>query len=1027
MSLTFSVVVTAYDNAQYLPGCLDSMLLQTHEAWECVVVDDASPDASAEVARAYAERDSRFRLLSLAENGGLHRARRAGVAEATGDYVIFVDPDDELAPTALADLARAIGDERPDMVHFGIDVIGCGVGEKDCAAFEDNVNAPLGRLEGGAICEAIFDEAGGYAQDWRVTQRAYRTPFAQEAFAAMTPGRLERAEDCYELLVLADRARDQLTVNDVRALRYFFGRGVTGTSAISAEVFARFCKQFRACIDAMGEYAEGRGEALSTHVAGARAKLHDLLMNDWHRRVSDAEKDAAARVAAQELGAVVVAAQLMRLARDAAYATLSARDPFDGTQPFVRWFDLADELAGDAPEGEGASRLAEYRRAACSHIAELEQLADPVERAAEEVAPVRSRDYDRQNVRIFVTTHKDVALFESDVLQPVQVGFARPRRRFLWALQDDAGENISDLNAMYCELTTQYWAWKNVEADYYGFCHYRRYFDFSEERHLENAYGEVMANYIDWGAQERFCLDDESIKNVVGRYDVITTGVNDVRRFPERYRDLTDHYARAPHLSVDDLTKMTEILAELHPECVDDAVEFLHGHTACFCNMFIMRKDLFRRYCAWMFPVLERFMETWDTSHLSHEALRTPGHLSERLLNIFLLHERRMNPELRWGELQCVHFEHPERASRPRLAPVSDSDRPVVPIVLAADDAYVPMLTTTLLSALRNASRDRFYDVVIFEKDISPRNQQLMRAFFSERFDNAALRFVDVSGLTRSYDLKTSNEHISVETYYRFLIQDVMPGYDKVLYLDSDLIVRGDVAELFDTELDDSLLAAALDIDYLGNLNMPDGKRMAYSKDVLGLADPYGYFQAGVLVLNVAELRRLHSSAEWLEIASDPSFIYNDQDILNAHCQGRVTYLDNAWNVMNDCDGRIAKVFSFAPAEVFDAFKAAYASPRVIHYAGFEKPWKAGHCDLREEYFAYARETPFYEALVSQLAASGAPAPSKGRRRVTVEQGHERAVGEDNAVRGVLDPLMPIGSRRREVVKSIVRTVRGQS
>ena len=61
-----------------------------------------------------------------------------------------------------------------------------------------------------------------------------------------------------------------------------------------------------------------------------------------------------------------------------------------------------------------------------------------------------------------------------------------------------------------------------------------------------------------------------------------------------------------------------------------------------------------------------------------------------------------------------------------------------------------------------------------------------MRAFFSERFDNAALRFVDVSGLTRSYDLKTSNEHISVETCYRFLIQDVMPGYDKVLYLDSD-------------------------------------------------------------------------------------------------------------------------------------------------------------------------------------------------------------------------------------------------
>lgn len=1027
MSLTFSIVVTAYDNVVYLPGCLDSMLRQTHQEWECVVVNDASPDNTAEVAQSYAEKDARFKLLTLERNSGLHLARRAGIAQATGDYVIFIDADDEFAPTALEDLARAMGNDRPDMVHFGIDVIGCGVDEKDCAAFADNVNAPIDRLEGEAICETIFDEAGGYVQDWRVTQRAYHTPFGQEAFEAMTSERLERAEDCYELLVLADRAHDQLTVNNVRALRYFFGRGVTGTSSISPEVFARFCAQFGACVSAMESYAAGKGEALATHVAGARLKLYDLLMNDWHRRVADGDKADAARVAARELGAGVVATQLMRLSRDAAYAALDAREPFDGTQDFVAWFDLADELAAEAGPGELSQRFSEFRLAARTHIGELELLAEPAVRGASDYAPVRSHDYDSQDVRIFVTTHKDVALFDSNVLQPVQVGFARPRKRFFWALQDDAGETISDLNAMYCELTTQYWAWKNVDAAYYGFCHYRRYFDFAEDQHLENAYGEVMAKYIDWGTQERFCLDDESIKRVVKRYDVITTGVNDVRRFPERYRDLTDHYARAPHLNVEDLTKMTEILAELHPDCMDDALEFLNGHKACFCNMFIMKKELFQRYCAWMFPVLERFMQTWDTTHLSHEALRTPGHLSERLLNIFLLHEKRVNPELSWGELQCVHFEQPERATRPQLAPVTDAERPVVPVVLAADDAYVPMLTTTIFSALKNASKDRFYDVVVFEKDISARNQEIMRTFFSARFDNAALRFVNVSGLMRAYDLKTSNEHISVETYYRFLIQDVMPGYDKVLYLDSDLIVRGDIARLFDTDLSDDLLAAAVDVDYLGNLNMPDGRRMTYSKEVLGLKDPYGYFQAGVLVLNVGELRKLHASAEWLDIASDPSFIYNDQDILNAHCQGRVHYLENAWNVMNDCDGRIAKIFSHAPADVFDAFKAAYASPLVIHYAGFEKPWKPGHCDLREEYFAYARETPFYEALLSQLAAAPAAAPAKGPRRVTVEQGHERAVGEDSAVRGVLDPIMPIGSRRREVAKSIIRTIRGQS
>lgn len=119
---------------------------------------------------------------------------------------------------------------------------------------------------------------------------------------------------------------------------------------------------------------------------------------------------------------------------------------------------------------------------------------------------------------------------------------------------------------------------------------------------------------------------------------------------------------------------------------------------------------------------------------------------------------------------------------------------PVVPVVLAADNNYVSMLTTTILSMLENASSERFFDVVIFEKDISPRNQDLMHGFFS-RFENARLRFVNVGELLGGRVLHTNNPHISAETYYRFLIQEVLPAYEKVLYLDSDLIVCGDVAE----------------------------------------------------------------------------------------------------------------------------------------------------------------------------------------------------------------------------------------
>ena len=1021
----FSIVVTAYNNVAYLPGCLDSVRAQTIASWECVVVDDASPDDTGKVAARYADADERFRVLSLSENRGLHLARRAGVEQCRGEYVIFLDADDELSPSALEDLVSAMGESRPDMVHFGIEVVSSGVSEADCKAFAANVNRPLEAVSGDELCHLVFDGDGGYVQDWRVTQRAYRTELAREAFLAMTDERLERAEDCYEFLVLADHAHEQVTVNDVRALRYFYGRGVTGTSLVGADVFARFCEQFRACVDAMRDYASSRSDAsVDARVKGATEKLLDLLMNDWLRRVGDDEKSAAAQEAVKAFGAGVIAAQIMRLVRDAAYDALSTGRSLGEAGPLSLWFHIAECLADEAeslPESYGS-----LRADARTHLYDLEEYAPALPVEVDVIHPASERDYAAQPIRIFVTTHKEVNRFHSDILQPVQVGFARPRKRFPWALQDDAGENISDRNAMYCELTTQYWAWKNVDAEYYGFCHYRRYFDFTSDWHEENPYGEVMDNFIDWDSQKRYGLDDKTMASVIEGCDVITTGVNDMSAFPEHYSDPLDHYARAPHLRLIDLTHTMDLVCEMQPDYAEDVATFLSGHRACFCNMFIMRKELFCRYCSWMFPILERFMEWWDPSTYSREGLRTPGHLSERLLNIFLIHERRVNPSLCWKELQCVHFEHPEPRAKTALPPADGAGMPVVPVVLAADNNYVPMLTTTILSMLENASSERFFDVVIFEKDISPRNQDLMHRFFS-RFANARLRFVNVGELLGGRVLHTNNPHISAETYYRFLIQEVLPAYEKVLYLDSDLIVCGDVAELYDTDLGENLIAAAIDVDYLGNLNMLDGERLRYTDEVLGLKDPYSYFQAGVLLLNTHGLRELHTLEEWLALAEDNRYIYNDQDILNAECQGRVTYLDNAWNVMNDCGGRIAKVFCYAPADVYEGYLRAYASPRIVHYAGFEKPWKFGMCDLSELYWEYARRTPFYEKLVAM--ASDRPLPPPPPAPVMEPPAPplpERAVGERSILR-VLDPLVPMGSRRREVLKSLGRAARGRS
>ncbi|MYQ97215.1 glycosyltransferase family 2 protein, partial [Streptomyces sp. SID6139] len=101
----FSVIVPAYQVQAYLSECLDSVLSQSYPDLEVIAVDDGSPDACGEIIDEYAARDPRVKPLHLAENRGLGRARNAGIAQAGGEYLIFLDSDDTLTPGALAAIA----------------------------------------------------------------------------------------------------------------------------------------------------------------------------------------------------------------------------------------------------------------------------------------------------------------------------------------------------------------------------------------------------------------------------------------------------------------------------------------------------------------------------------------------------------------------------------------------------------------------------------------------------------------------------------------------------------------------------------------------------------------------------------------------------------------------------------------------------------------------------------------------------------------------------------------------------------
>ena len=617
------------------------------------------------------------------------------------------------------------------------------------------------------------------------------------------------------------------------------------------------------------------------------------------------------------------------------------------------------------------------------------------------------------NIKIFVSAHKPAVFPEATSVLPVQVGAVNAAKRFTDTLHDDEGDNISAKNPRYCELTAQYWAWKNEDADYYGFCHYRRYFDFTNTPHQENDYGEIIDSYIDDRTIAEYGITDEAIAKAVDGWDVITTPLNDVRRIGG-FSNLKQHWDADKHLRLKDLRHMYDILCARHPDYRADADAVLNGRKAAFCNMFIMKKEIFFEYNEWLFPLLDEFAGTTDFSRLDVQTTRTVGHLSERLLNIFIAHKQRTGTNWKVKQLQCVHFLHPEPVAA--LEPLGLEYGRVVPVVFAADNNYVPMLATTIYSMLKNASPSRSYDVIVLERDITEENKHYVKGFLAQ-FPNAVIRFFDVSRYLAGFHLTTSNAHISVETYYRFIIQEALPFYTKLLYLDCDLVVNGDVAELFDTKLGDNAIAAVPDIDFIGNLNMKNGERAEYVSKQLRMRDAYGYFQAGVLVMNLDRMRKIHTVHEWLEIASKPGYIYNDQDILNVECEGLVTYLDYSWNVMHNCAGRVNGVFDFAPANVYKAYMTSRKAPKIVHYAGFDKPWKNPWCDFASLYWNYAQETPFMAQMIATMSGVERPAPPEH---------HERAIAEDSPIRKYVDVLAPTGSKQRELMKVVARKVQGK-
>lgn len=619
-------------------------------------------------------------------------------------------------------------------------------------------------------------------------------------------------------------------------------------------------------------------------------------------------------------------------------------------------------------------------------------------------------------IKILIACHKPSDYIKNEILTPIQVGTETSTVRLPNMLHDSDGDNISSKNPFYCELTAQYWAWKNLDENYYGLFHYRRYFSFKPISEPYDRWGNLVTDFIDESVIEKYGLDPKTIQQITEKYDVILPERKDILKMPNMGQNMREQYLGSGYLHEHDLDLLLEILAERYPQFIPYAELYFGGHTTYLNNMFIMKRDLFLSYSSWLFDILDAFFERADMHDYSIEALRTPGHLAERLLNIYCLYLQDQK-KYSFCELQTVVFSCTDPL--PDYRPAFEQNNTA--IALSANNYYTPYLGALLESIKYHSSPSNNYDILVMHRDISFSNQVTLQSIFAD-CQNISLRFIDIRRFERSFRRLFLRGHFVVETYFRLLMPELLACYSKVLYLDSDLVVQADLAELYHVDVADYLLAACRDADTAGLYNGFEPQKKAYMDNVLKIREPYKYFQAGVLLFNLDAFRHTYTTDYMLQFAASNQWELLDQDVLNYLAQGRVKYVDMSWNLMTDWRGiRISEIINRAPKYLQDEYKEARQHPKIIHYAGPDKPWQNPGSDYAETFWCYARKSPFYEVALSRLAAQIAysvqpkqPMPFRTRLK--------------NKIKSILLPvvnfLFPKFTKRREILKNGLKSIK---
>ena len=286
-----------------------------------------------------------------------------------------------------------------------------------------------------------------------------------------------------------------------------------------------------------------------------------------------------------------------------------------------------------------------------------------------------------------------------------------------------------------------------------------------------------------------------------------------------------------------------------------------------------------------------------------------------------------------------------------------------IPVILAADNNYAPYMSVLMISILKNAKSNQYFDFYLLVPNEFKEEYKTKIEKDCTFYNNKKINFVDMQNAFSQ--TKKMVSHITEQTYYRLRAAEILPDkYDKCVYLDTDTIVNCDLSQLYNIVLEDNYVAGVKAPAY--HFSQAAGKSYC---EKIGIPSIDQYINAGVIVLNLQKIRENNLTHVLCEEALK-NYPTVDQDVINKVFYNNIKHLPFKYNVMTKyksiLDNTLPEYEKLCGLFGKDIVTEAILKPLIIHYADKIKPWQDKQCVFANYWWKYAKKSCFYNLILKK-------------------------------------------------------------